>query len=1828
MAEYDEKSGITPEPGTGNDATAQQILDDLTLLNTADAPEADALQQPGLDADAAGATDSGYLGTIHQGSQKTTDELLAALPQDRLIPEGGDFPRAGTESSESFGFDGTTSSRPFAVPPGQEQEGTAAAASTGMAGVPLPDVAGDDIAMPEFRAVADPFGAGDGQGAAGLRPSGFEPEPDLRADNEVEELDEETDDGDDKVIKDNDELLGAEEPVPDVNDAPVARDDAASAAEDHSVTFTTAALLGNDLDVDGDALRITAVGEAENGTVALNPDGTITFTPAADYNGPASFRYTVSDGELSDTATVNLAVTPENDVPVAIADQASAAEDHSVTFTPAELLGNDLDVDGDALRITAVGEAENGTVALNPDGTITFTPAADYNGPASFRYTVSDPEGGFDTGTVNLLVDPENDRPVIEVGDARSVEFAYQPDGSHQVTATAIAPDFDAFDIDSATLSGGQVTMAGGAGGDRLSIDPAVLEGTGVTVTAGPEGLTFQGSASVETYETIFRSVTFSSSDASAGTRTFSFSVTDDWGTASEADTTTLTVDAPAPVRADVHFAFNDQETSYPNFGNADNFTVDEAPAYGVRETYTGTEMGVRGLSGSERVSVTYADADSATARLDSAWNTVKNAQATSDGAADVTLENFVRSDVRLGDSDRDGDGRLDGSRVTIDGAKRGDVVTGGGDDVVDIDATTNDAGWSNLFNVATGAGNDTVTVTGDKGLSQVSVDAGAGNDRVTIDGSYDWANVRGGAGDDVLQGGAGRDTLDGGTGNDTLSGGAGNDVLKASVDGTWSGSYAAQNAGSGAGVAGTGETVSISGKNRNQDVFDGGAGEDTLVLGSGNDALFLDDSFSAGGDKARIAGIETIDAGTGDDVVDLTSSRFAYGDVRIDGGAGNDVLWGSAGNDRLDGGTGDDRLDGGAGNDVLDGGDGRDTVAGGLGNDTLQGGAGNDVLKASVDGTWSGGYAAQNAGSGAGVAGTGETVSISGKTRSQDVFDGGAGEDTLVLGSGNDALFLDDGFSAGGDKARIAGIETIDAGTGDDVVDLTSSRFAYGDVRIDGGAGNDVLWGSAGNDRLNGGTGNDRLDGGSGNDILDGGDGNDILAGGLGNDTLSGGAGNDVLKASVDGTWSGGYAAQNAGSGAGVPGTGETASISGKSRSQDVFDGGAGEDTLVLGSGNDALFLDDSFSAGGDKARISGIETIDAGAGDDVVDLTSSRFAYGDVRIDGGAGNDVLWGSAGNDRLDGGTGNDRLDGGSGNDILDGGDGNDTLAGGLGNDTLQGGAGNDVLSGGAGADVVSGGGGGDTLFAGSGDDVLDGGADDDVAVFSGKRSDYRIAENEDGSYTFTDLRAGGEGVDMVVGVETFQFADGTLAAADLLPPAGPGRDGEDAFEEAPPPIVAEPVIPTPGAWDWVGTDKSDHHAGGTGDQRMLAKDGNDHIWGDDSWENGSGADTIFAADGNDHVWGGGGDDRIDGGEGNDKLFGDYEWSTRSDGNDTLIGQGGNDQLVGMGGADVLSGGDGNDTIAGDAEGYYSDGDRADTLFGGQGNDALSGGGGGDTLVGGEGNDTLWGGVKNDWHTTSDGDDVIDAGDGNDTVYGGSGADRIWGGDGDDVLRGGVNNDYAATTDGSDTIYGGAGNDLIEGGSGGDSLHGGDGNDTLYGDLAKGEWEAGGDDVLVGGAGDDRIWGGKGSDLLQGGEGNDELTGGLDGDTLQGGSGDDVLHGDIAGNSWNGGDDTLIGGSGNDRAYGGAGNDLFIFGSGDGSDYFDGGNGWTDTVKLDDVKGAPDSANAGWTLQVEGGTGYVVDKDGQGLTFDSEASGSVTLEDGSKLTFEHVEKIEW
>jgi hypothetical protein len=138
----------------------------------------------------------------------------------------------------------------------------------------------------------------------------------------------------------------------------------------------------------------------------VNSDGSFSYAPSTNYNGPDSFMFTVDDGHGgNDTGLVSITVSPVNDAPVAGNDGAETPENHSVVI---HVLTNDTDVDGDVLSISEVVQASHGGVGIGTGNTnVVYTPATNYNGPDGFSYVVSDGNGGFSTGIVNVTVTPQ-----------------------------------------------------------------------------------------------------------------------------------------------------------------------------------------------------------------------------------------------------------------------------------------------------------------------------------------------------------------------------------------------------------------------------------------------------------------------------------------------------------------------------------------------------------------------------------------------------------------------------------------------------------------------------------------------------------------------------------------------------------------------------------------------------------------------------------------------------------------------------------------------------------------------------------------------------------------------------------------------------------------------------------------------------------------------------------------------------------------------------------------------------------------------------------------------------------------------------------------------------------------------------------------------------------------------------------------------------------------------------------------------------------------------------------------------------------------------------
>ncbi len=220
--------------------------------------------------------------------------------------------------------------------------------------------------------------------------------------------------------------------------------DKATVVED---TPTIIKVLGNDtFEGDGKVVSLDANNGPVNGSVSVNPDGSVTYTPNDNYHGIDSFTYIVTSGGVSESTTVNVDVTPENDAPVAKDDTAITDEDTPVTI---DVLPNDTDVDGDKLSIESASvPKEQGTVEV-VNGKLVFTPTENFNGDAEITYTVTDGQL-TDEAKVTVTVNPVNDAPTIKVDAVESItEDAVNTD---TVVATLTVRDTD--------TSEGQLTVS------------------------------------------------------------------------------------------------------------------------------------------------------------------------------------------------------------------------------------------------------------------------------------------------------------------------------------------------------------------------------------------------------------------------------------------------------------------------------------------------------------------------------------------------------------------------------------------------------------------------------------------------------------------------------------------------------------------------------------------------------------------------------------------------------------------------------------------------------------------------------------------------------------------------------------------------------------------------------------------------------------------------------------------------------------------------------------------------------------------------------------------------------------------------------------------------------------------------------------------------------------------------------------------------------------------------------------------------------------------------------------------------------------------------
>ncbi|MEK7323495.1 MAG: S8 family serine peptidase [Pseudomonadota bacterium] len=629
------------------------------------------------------------------------------------------------------------------------------------------------------------------------------------------------------------------------------------------------------------------------------------------------------------------------------------------------------------------------------------------------------------------------------------------------------------------------------------------------------------------------------------------------------------------------------------------------------------------------------------------------------------------------------------------------------------------------------------------------------------------------------------------------------------------------------------------------------------------------------------------------------------------------------------------------------------------------------------------------------------------------------------------------------------------------------------------------------------------------------------------------------------------------------------------------------GDSYPVLNASQGSLFM----MGGNDNARYdTGRHFIDGGDGNDTILANSSSVTgpnwieggAGDDNIDGGAGNDVLRGGGGNDLLSGYGGGDFIEGGSGNDRLSGGDGNDVLIGGIGNDRLAGDAGDDViiLDGDQGQIWRSG---GNQVISGA----VGGSGSDWFWIMPNATSSYvYVSDYVDANNLITDFNVNdpNEKIDLtsiasVAGFEDLIFYEiGPASARITRIDAGGGifvnlynvpvsSLKASHFEFAKGNVVAGRTIGNDTLTGDVGGNLLDGRAGAdiltgrTGDDTYMVDNAGDVVnelpdGGFDTVRssvtfalpadvenlvltgtaaiNGTGNAQINRIEGNAAA------NRLDGGAGEDTLIGGA-------GNDTYVVDNTADRIVEWagGGLDIVESSV-SYTLADEVEKLTLMGNLAANATGNALNNTLVGNVNHNTLDGGAGADNMTGGDGDDTYLVDNAGDAVNeaAGQGVDSVYAllnytlpnnvenvtlGIGVTAGTGNALDNVITGNsINN----------TLTGGVGNDVLDGGAGADTLQGGTGDDSYVVDNASDAVvEALNEGIDTVEAAVSHTLVANVENLVLGGVGNLNGTGNTLNNTLIGNGGNNVLTGYA-------GDDFLDGAGGVDTLIGGAGNDVY------------------------------------------------------------------------------------
>jgi VCBS repeat-containing protein len=767
-----------------------------------------------------------------------------------------------------------------------------------------------------------------------------------------------------------------------------------------------------------------------------------------------SFTAVAQDGTAGRSVTVTIHGT--NDSPAAAPDSGSVREDLTLTAS-GNVLGNDTDVDHDALAVAAVNGsagnvgvtihgaygdltiAANGTYAYVLDNTLTQVQALTNSDTLTetFSYTVSDGHGGSSTANLAITIDGNNAPPTLSLGSSSDLlaEASSTAAGvlvSDQPGAIADASPGEPED----KIASIEARITSGYQSGTYSADGNALDDTGERLQLTSAG------------ETLLAGL--------GGTATF------------DGTTGLLTLSFASPVTGaqatgllhEIEYANQIGDFSL-QIGADDTRTISVRALDndGAASAWASREIGIA----ADVVDTTGLDAFTG-GHYDDIINGSTGDDTINGGSGNDTIR------YAIGDGGDTVDGGAGTDLFALTGAVTGDITLAGaaGGLTLGVNGATSHLTDIEHMSIALGPDADTIVLSGDltaAGLTSLSIGVGDGDN--TVDGSALTTpfalDLTGGAGDDALIGGLGNDHIFGGMGNDTLSGGGGIDV----IDGGGGKDTITWHFGDGA------------------DHIDGGADSDVLVVATtdptsttpvtvdvgGGSHLTINDGSGALPDVVNVESVQVV-LGAGDDSVVITGDLAAAGmtAVSVDAGDGSDSVDASGVTGTapvfIDGGAGDDTLTGSLNADTIDGGAGDDTINYilGMGADVIDGGVGHDTFSFSLPDP---------------LAPIDVTLSIDGGAP-LTIHTGGGGDPTvsnvelveLNLCAGNDTVMLNGDFAA----AQVTDV-AINGGSGDDMVDasgLTSNTA----ITFDGGAGDDTFGAGIGNDTvmLSGHFGNDSI--------------------------------------------------------------------------------------------------------------------------------------------------------------------------------------------------------------------------------------------------------------------------------------------------------------------------------------------------------------------------------------------------------------------------------------------------------------------------------------------------------------------------------------------------------------------------------------------------------------------------------------------------------------------------------------------------------------------------------------------------------------------------------